>query len=572
MKEPEKHISYALTLKRLLGMMKFFLQSPSGAKAKMLLSALFVLMIFISILNVANSYVGRYFMSAIEGRDWTGFYRFAWFYVGVYALQTLVGVFFRFTEERLGLHWRDWLTRRALLLYTDRRIYLHLELEGTISNPDQRIAEDIKALTVSTLSFSLMIVNGTMTALSFSGVLWSISPKLFAVAVLYAATGSALTIYFGRPLVRLNYRQSDREADFRSALMAVRENAEGIALSDSEPLMRQRLLSRVDLLVENFRHIISINRNLGFFTTGYNYMLQLIPILIVAPLFMKEGVEFGVIGQSTMAFATLLGAFSLIVTQFQSISAYASVVARLSEFIGAVEKAEIHRAASCIGCEMTADHFAFLDLTLLSTAEDHHILLNKLNASFLPGRCIFVGGSNDSARKALFRACAALHDSGSGSMVRPPANQITFLPEQPYLPPSNLRDLLLVSNDCKSKRTDEEVNAVLTEVGLAPMLRKHDGFGEDCHWDEILSFEEKQLMAIARVILAKPAYVMIDRLDSALSPDVQKRVLDLLSSRGISRVLFSRDDPDPTMHDAFLELREDGSWRWTELHRPSETV
>jgi putative ATP-binding cassette transporter len=169
MKEPEKRIPYALTLKRLLGMMKFFLQSPSGRKAKMFLAALVVLIVCISILNVANSYVGRYFMSAIEGRNWADFYRFAWFYVGVYALQTLVAVSFRFFEERLGLHWRDWLTRRALMLYTDRRIYLHLELDGTISNPDQRIAEDIKALTVSTLSFSLMILNGTMTALSSRG-------------------------------------------------------------------------------------------------------------------------------------------------------------------------------------------------------------------------------------------------------------------------------------------------------------------------------------------------------------------------------------------------------------------
>lgn len=569
MKEQDNRIPYGLTLKRLLGMMRFFLQSPSGSKAKMFLTALFVLMVCISILNVANSYVGRYFMSAIEGRHWANFYRFAWFYVGVYALQTLVAVFFRFTEERLGLLWRDWLTRRALMLYTNRRIYLHLELEGTISNPDQRIAEDIKALTVSTLSFSLMILNGTMTALSFSGVLWSISPKLFTVAVLYAAAGSALTIFFGRPLVRLNYRQSDREADFRSALMGVRENAEGIALSDSEPLMRERLISRVDLLVDNFKHIISINRNLGFFTTGYNYMLQLIPILIVAPLFMEEGVEFGVIGQSTMAFATLLGAFSLVVTQFQSISAYASVVARLSEFIGAVEKAEVHRASSCIGCEMTADHFVFQDLTLLSTGEDHHVLIDNLNASFLPGRCIFVGGSNDSARKALFRACAALHDSGSGSMVRPPADQITFLPEQPYLPPSNLRDLLLVSNDVASMRTDEEVNAVLTEVGLGPMIKKHDGFEKDCNWDEILSFEEKQLMAMARVILSKPSFVMMDRLESALPPLAQKRVLRLLKDRGISRVLFGRGEPDPTVHDAFLELHEDGSWVWRELQPPT---
>ena len=77
-----------------------------------------------------------------------------------------------------------------------------------------------------------------------------------------------------------------------------------------------------------------MNRNLGFFTTGYNYLIQIIPALIVAPLFIRGEVEFGVITQSAMAFAQLLGAFSLIVNQFQSISSFAAVIARLGALGG----------------------------------------------------------------------------------------------------------------------------------------------------------------------------------------------------------------------------------------------
>ena len=85
------------------------------------------------------------------------------------------------------------------------------------------MSEDIEQLTTTTLSFLLMILNGTLTAISFSGVLWAISPKLFLIAVLYAAAGSAMTILLGRPLIRLNYRQSDVEADFRCGTDPVRE-------------------------------------------------------------------------------------------------------------------------------------------------------------------------------------------------------------------------------------------------------------------------------------------------------------------------------------------------------------
>ena len=89
--------------------------------------------------------------------------------------------------------------------------------------------------------------------------------------------------------------------------------------------------------MDNYRRITSVNRNLGFFTTGYNYLIQIIPALIVAPLYIRGEVEFGVVTQSAMAFAQLLGAFSLIINQFQSISSFAAVIARLDALAEAVE-------------------------------------------------------------------------------------------------------------------------------------------------------------------------------------------------------------------------------------------
>ncbi|MFM7181551.1 MAG: SbmA/BacA-like family transporter [Verrucomicrobiales bacterium] len=322
---------------RLFRSVASFLKSPAGGQARWLLVALLVLMLGINGMNIANSYVGRYFMSAIESKNTDGFTRFAWLYAGVFAASTLVGVLFRFCEERLGLLWRDWLTRSITGFYIDNKLYLKFSGDGAVSNPDQRITEDVRQLTTTTLSFLLMILNGTMAAISFSSVLWTISPKLFLVAVLYAVAGSSLTVWLGRPLVRLNYQQADREADFRAELIHTQEKADAIAKEGRESDVRQRLMGRIDALVSNLRNIIAVNRNLSFFTTGYNYMIQLIPALIVAPLFMRGEVEFGVISQSAMAFATLLGALSLIITQFQAISSYAAVMSRLGEFSEAAE-------------------------------------------------------------------------------------------------------------------------------------------------------------------------------------------------------------------------------------------
>lgn len=544
--------------RRLLRSVSMFLKSSAGGKARWLLGGLLLLMFCINGMNVANSYVGRYFMSAIEGRDMDGFVHFAWLYVAVFAASTLVGVLFRFTEERLGLLWRDWLTRRITSAYIDNRIYLNLTGEVAVTNPDQRMTEDVRQLTTTTLSFLLMILNGSLAAISFSGVLWTISPVLFMSAVLYAAVGSALTIWLGRPLMRLNYRQADCEADYRSELIHTRENADGIALAGKDNDIRDRLMERIDGVVGNLRRIISVNRNVSFFTTGYNYMIQLIPALLVAPLFINGKVEFGVIGQSTMAFATLLGALSLVITQFQAISSYASVVSRLGEFIEATEKLSARRASAHIGLTHGADYVAIKDLTLFDPEEDTSVLVKNLDLQLEPGRRMVVCGPNRAARTALFRAIAGLHEKGSGTIVRPSPPDVAFVPEHPYLPPATLRDILTPDHP-SGEITDDKIHEILMSLGLTSLAKHPEELDAPQNWEDFLSFHEKKLVALGQVLLAKPRYAFLMGL-SALDVTVRQRILDQMAASGITCVTFGTQLPDSTYQGGCLEIRDDGSW------------
>jgi putative ATP-binding cassette transporter len=539
-----------------------FLKSPESGKAKWLAASLLLLMLCINGMNVVNSFVARDFMSSIEKRDAAGFVHYAWLYVGVFAVSTLVAVYFRFCEERLGLLWRDYLTHRIVGGYIDRRLYLHLEHSGEVSNSDQRMTEDVKQLTTTTLSFLLLILGGSLTAISFSSVLWTISPKLFVIAVLYAAAGSALTIWLGRPLIRLNYQQSDFEANFRAELIRLRENADTIALGGNEARVRNRIMGRVDDLVSNLKRIIRVNRNLNFFTNGYNYMIQLIPILIVAPLFMDHGVEFGVIAQAGMAFATLLGAFSLIITQFQAISSYASVVTRLEEFVDAAEKTARRSQSSAIRYSTGTDGFKFSDLTLRSAREKEVVLLKDLNATFAAGKRILVHGSNHGGRTVLYMAAAGLYEEGSGSIIRPAAGTVVFIPARPYLLPGTLNELLTSLVD-GVRPGEAEIMEIVRETGLESAVRKHGGLNSLHNWLEVLSIQDQQRLIIARAILAKPNFAFLDQLDAAFNDAEHARALKLLANHNITCVSFGDHEPDGSRHDACLELNDDGSWNWT---------
>lgn len=541
-----------------------FTSSEVGGRAKLLFATLFLLLLCVNGLNVVNSYVGRDFFTAIEQRRMGGFVAMALVYVVVFAASTIVAAIYRFTEERLALLWREWLSKRLVDTYLAKHSYFRLKQSGELQNPDQRIAEDTRAFTTTTLSFVLMLLNASLTILAFAGVLWSISPLLFGVALGYAGTGSILTVLFGRPLIWLNYNQSDKEAAFRADLIHVRENAESVAILGREGSLKTRLHRRIDDLVGNAKRLIAVNRNLSFFTIGYNYLIQIIPALIVAPMFIRGHVEFGEITQSSMAFSQLLGAFSLVVTQFQSISAYAAVIARLNSLTKALAGTPME-GESPIDISIQSGVIAFDHLTLREPGGSV-VLVDGLVGSMPRHTCVLVLTANDNARHALFEATAGIWDAGEGRIVRPPAGEIVFLPERPYHPPGDLRSVLLPGEATADR--DERIVGVLRQLGIETIVARADGLGAERDWGELLSLREQQLLACAHAILTVPQFVVLDGV-LATEPSDLVRVLELFRAASITYCSFGLPPVMRAHHDAVLEIAADGSWAWTE-HRNGE--
>jgi putative ATP-binding cassette transporter len=547
-----------VTAGRFIRALNAFLTSDVRWPARGLFALLIAFAFTINGLNVVNSYVGRDFMTAISHRDQTGFIRQTVLYLGVLAISTAVAVLYRFIEERLGLFWRVWLTRRIVRRYLADRTYLHLKESAAVENTDQRIADDVRAFTATTLSFMLMFMNGVLAVLSFSGVLWTISPFLFGIAIGYAVLGTLATIYLGRPLIGLNYRQSDREAGFRSDLIHVRENADSVAHLRRESSLTARLVRRIDDLADNFRQIISVNRNLGFFTTGYNYLISIIPMLIVAPLYIRGKVEFGVITQSAVAFAQVLGAFSLIVNQFQSISSFAAVIARLSVLVGAVEKGS-PPSQTAVAIIREDARIAYDGLTLFSPEGGGEVLKN-LSADIPRGTRVLVVGPNEAARTALFRATAGTWPRGVGTLIRPSLDAIFFLPQRPYLPPGTLRDLLHIGRE--RVITDDQITAALRDAGLDSLQARAGGLDSEHDWSAILSLGEQQLLALTRLILARPAFAMLDRVNTALKPAQVRQALRRFDENSITYITLAEDAESVELYDAVLEIAADGAWSW----------
>ena len=321
-----------------------YFQQAEGAKLNFGLMLLLVLIN--SAVSVTFSYVGRDFYSALSAKDQALFLeKTANFALGL-AVATPLTVLYKFQRQRLALNWRLWMTTELARQYYSDQAYYKIEIDSEIDNPDQRITEDVTAFTKVSLDFFITLMTSVIDLVSFSGILYSIYPNLFYAIFVYAGVGSVTTIKLGQALIGQNAEQLLREADLRYSLVRLRENAESIAFYQGEAQEEAEVRSRLGGAVSNKRKILGTARNLEFFTVGYSYLIQILPVLVVSPLYFAGSIELGVITQSTGAFNHVLNDLSIIVNQFEGISSFSAGLGRLSKFVERMESFQAGRESN----------------------------------------------------------------------------------------------------------------------------------------------------------------------------------------------------------------------------------
>ncbi|HEY7330831.1 MAG TPA: SbmA/BacA-like family transporter [Gemmataceae bacterium] len=551
-------------LSRLRLILRLFFLSEAGWLGVGLLAVLVALVLVVKGLDIRNSYVWADLITSATERKADLICRLALLYALVYAGSAIAATFLRFTEELLGLRWRDWLTHHLTDRYFASRAYYRIKESGQLDNPDQRISEDVKTFTTNALSILLILTNATVALLGFAGVLWSITPLLLVGAVGYAAFGTLTTILLGRRLVGLDVQQFKKEADFRYELVRLRENAAPVALLQGEEREKGRLRRQIAHVLNNFRVIIGVNRNLRFFTTWYSYMTQLIPVLITVPLYIRGEIEFGQVMQAQVGFNFVLDAFSLLVKEFQSLTTFAAVVERLGAFYEATE-VQSRPEKSSIEIVEEGSRLAYEGLTL-AAVDDSRLLVADLSLDVPRGKHLLILGPDGPGRTALLRATAGLWKVGQGRIIRPPLRQMMFLPQQPYLALGSLRDQLLYAVPPCAHVTTEQLLALLEDVKLEGILERTGGLDtEQRDWASILSLGEQQSIAFARLLLARPAVAFLDEAVSALPPERARHLYEQLSETVTTYISTASGSELLEYHDQLLQLHSDGTWTASDL-------
>lgn len=551
------------TLSQTWGLVAPLFRSPQKRQALLLLALLLGFALAVTLVQVGMSYAARDFMNAFTARDRSAFQRHLWFYLASFALMVPLGVAYRFTEETLALRWRQWMTHHLLGRYFANRAYYHLRRSDSLDNPDQRLAEDLKNFTSTSLSLLLIALNSTCTLLAFTGVLWTISWVLTLVLLAYAACGTLLSLRLGRPLAGLHFHQCRQEADFRYGLIRVRDNAESIAFYRGETHEHRRLLRQFAGVFKNTSRLIGWNRHLAFFTSSYNYLALLVPLLVVAPLYFSGKIKFGTVLQASGAFAACLAATSLIIAQFEMLSRFAAGSARLQALWTALPASPrrphpLHAAPRPQARE-SPPRLSAVRLKV-TTPDGARTLIKSLDLDLPRGASVLLMGPSGSGKTSLLRTLAGLWPSGGGRILRPARSHMMFLPQHPYLLPGSLRDQLLYPSP--HRPFDHKILCqALQAVNLSELLHRMDGdFDRSADWAQLLSLGEQQRLCFARLLLHQPAIAFLDEATSALDEPNERLLYQALRTRDLSFLSIGHRASLRHYHDKLLSLRLDGSW------------
>lgn len=260
-----------------------------------MLALLIVLLLGQTGFNVLFNHETGEFTSALAAGDTERFWSSIGRYTFILAAAVPIYGLYYYVRDTLGLRWRRWLTQHFLGRYFSGRAYYRLNAETGIDNPDQRMAEDINAFTQQSLYFSMIVLSSVIQLVAFAGVLWTISQGLVYFLIGYALITTVFTAtVFGRRLIGLNFKQLQREADFRFNLVRVREHAEPIAFHNGEAREMSALMRVFDALFANYRQVLSWQLRLNTFQYAHSFLTIVLPVVIISGQVLSGELEVGV--------------------------------------------------------------------------------------------------------------------------------------------------------------------------------------------------------------------------------------------------------------------------------------
>ena len=477
-------------------------------------------------------------------------------------------------QKRLIFRWRTHLTEQFQQNWLEGHKHYRLRLTGEPDNPDQRIAEDIYLLADKSIGLFRSFINNIAKFSAFVAVLWTLSGVqifniggrditihgyLVWVALIYSVISTLIAHLVGRKLKNLNIDRQHREADYRAALLRVRDHAEQIAFYNGGEAETGRLKQRYLRIRDNWRRLTNCEFRQETFWATYVRISIFIPILATLPMYLVKTMTFGDMMQTRTSFARVQDSFGWFTDSYRRLIEWAAVIERLSGFQTALEQAE-HKnpVLQPHQADLPHHHGKAVLQNLTVHTQTGTPLLSSISVEAHAPEWLLLEGKSGIGKSTLLRVLAGLWPYYQGSFSLEGSR--LFFPQRPYLPTDTLRQT--VSYPYSACQDDHLIQTVLEQVGLNnPTGRLHtliNDLDTPYEWHGILSGGEQQRLSLARALLHKPQILFLDEATNQLDDESALMLMQTLKQHLPDTLVIgiSHQPKIQALFDSSLNLNE----------------
>ena len=464
--------------------------------------------------------------------------------------------------DRLTIVYRQNIVQSIHKYYLrENAFYDILMYDIQIDNPDARITNDVMSYAKSMsivitgcIQIPILIIWYTILVKKY------VDSNSILINYGFSLITICFTLIFMIPVIRSTYNFEKKDGDFRLAHVSVKENAESICLSKGQSREKMILTERLHELLDSQIHLANRSFFLNFFSQFFPYLGGIIPYFCLYLFFKTKGTSMTpaeissyILEASFYIIELTYGLTSIfnIFREFSSLCGYATRISELWKIIEEHKKLVLDSPPS--------NSIELFEANISKPNGD--VLIQHLTFSVL-NESLFITGPSGCGKSSIFRVLGRLWPLNEGKVLTPSPDPHTLLilTQRPYIPVGSFKECCTFPLNVNEVDPTELIDAI-SFMKLDKLLLRNP-----INWVEGISPGERQRIALIRVLLHKPRFVLLDEATSAIPMDLEAQIFEKFTQLRITMITIAHNQSLKRFHQNILEIFDDGDYTITPVN------